>query len=1294
MIDHDNLQLLEDLDRALKFSIEVEEKKDLASIVNYDEVRDEIARQLMDLRDTPNRRETPLIYHLDVAAMYPNIILTNRLQPPALIDEQSCLSCDFYKPDADCQRKMKWSWRGEFFPADRSEVKMIRNQLEIEENFPSRFGDPTNAKRTWHQLSESEQQTHLRKRVSDYCRKVYRRIRDTKVEEKESIICQRENSFYVDTVRNFRDRRYEYKGKLKTWKRNLDMAAKDGDLPKIDEAKKMTVLMDSLQLAHKCILNSFYGYVMRKGSRWYSMEMAGIVCLTGANIIRMARQLVERIGRPLELDTDGIWCILPGSFPENFTFRCANGKTFTISYPCSMLNHLVHDEFTNHQYQELVDPESHKYETRSENSIFFEVDGPYRAMILPASKEEDKLLKKRYAVFNDDGSLAELKGFEVKRRGELKIIKIFQEEVFRMFLGGTTLEECYAEVATVANRWLDILYTKGKSTSDEELFDYISENRSMSKTLEEYGTQKSTSISTAKRLAEFLGDQMVKDKGLACKFVIAAKPAGAPVAERAIPVAIFSAEESVKRHFLRKWIKDNGMKDFDIRSILDWQYYLERLGSTIQKLVTIPAALQKVRNPVPRIRHPDWLLKRVTNSGKDVKQNRIDQLFAPTEGSAHVAMDMEDFGRASAAGSHIVGPVVHRTARQKAAVVETELELPDVMPDMHVDYRAWLAYQKIKWRIQRRDRKRGLDASGDEPAGKRRTLGGDVSSFFQYQNRSIMRGVWEVVQIVETDQPGVFRMWVMVDRQLYAVSMSVPRKFYVNSRTPDTNNKYNHVERTLPRSHVPYHLYEFVLSEQEYQECSDVYKSFAWHHDTIGVYETKVPLLFRSLSLGSVVTLDRTIKSARDKTMDDRYALDDFIPKTSASANYLLGDQLHYVYLYHSNTDDRHVFGLVVPQSGKLRVAVVDPYKNEDLPNLARDYGDKRARRFGDVDRADDAENQATSGIFPYPETLTVTTSYHVDEKGALRALQRALNEYRDERRGPTAILVQTPRQLAVFASHLRIINEFPCVAIPSRKVDNMYPALAWQRMAGRRLVSSFLEARDWLVDRLNFARYSNVPLGNIESDSVSFLSDLFYARALERNDVVQWYSSTERPDLGGREDDDNFYSTDEFVDTELNYPGSYNTICIEYQIHGLPINTILQSTYINEIEGADQYAGLTNADMKTIEQRFKDRQHAVNGEDADPNVDPDAPSFAAYKALRDLVKNWSKEYYVYGNPYGKTMLDNFYRWISSPSSKLFDPSIYGYLHGLMKKVLMQLLSEFKRLGAKVVFANFNKIIM
>ena len=66
----------------------------------------------------------------------------------------------------------------------------------------------------------------------------------------------------------------------------------------------------------------------------------------------------------------------------------------------------------------------------------------------------------RYAVFNEDGSLAELKGFEVKRRGELQLIKIFQSSVFESFLQGNSLQTVYESVAKVADYWLDILFTK------------------------------------------------------------------------------------------------------------------------------------------------------------------------------------------------------------------------------------------------------------------------------------------------------------------------------------------------------------------------------------------------------------------------------------------------------------------------------------------------------------------------------------------------------------------------------------------------------------------------------------------------------------------------------------------------------------------------------------------------------------------------------------------------------------------------------------------------------------------
>jgi len=50
------------------------------------------------------------------------------------------------------------------------------------------------------------------------------------------------------------------------------------------------------------------------------------------------------------------------------------------------------------------------------------------------------------------------------------------------------------------------------------------------------------------------------------------------------------------KHYLRKWTKQANMTDFDIRAILDWNYYIERLGSAIQKIITIPAALQVSRS--------------------------------------------------------------------------------------------------------------------------------------------------------------------------------------------------------------------------------------------------------------------------------------------------------------------------------------------------------------------------------------------------------------------------------------------------------------------------------------------------------------------------------------------------------------------------------------------------------------------------------------------------------------------------------------------------------------------------
>jgi DNA polymerase epsilon subunit 1 len=391
--------LADRLDDMLKFAIETENDCKMSEITNYDEVRDKILGGLHSLRDRPSRRETPLIYHLDVGAMYPNIILTNRLQPTAMVTADVCAGCVFNAADNRCKRVMEWKWKGEMFTASRAEYAHIKAQLETEsfsgaaadkidagavtkQAYGNRKGNvlegtaferksnddwkkgkgkgdafgggyrkntserarqeareallqqdkdddadsdsDDGANKAFAKLRDDTQQALLKKRMGEYSRKAYRKTHETREVLKDATVCQRENSFYVDTVRLFRDRRYHYKRELKRWKGLLEKAIAAEDIPAMKEAKSRTIQMESLQLAHKCILNSFYGYVMRKGSRWYSMEMAGVVTYLGAGLIMMARVLVQDIGITLELDTDGIWCCLPSSFPEDFTFTTSN----------------------------------------------------------------------------------------------------------------------------------------------------------------------------------------------------------------------------------------------------------------------------------------------------------------------------------------------------------------------------------------------------------------------------------------------------------------------------------------------------------------------------------------------------------------------------------------------------------------------------------------------------------------------------------------------------------------------------------------------------------------------------------------------------------------------------------------------------------------------------------------------------------------------------------------------------------------------------------------------------------
>ena len=70
---------------------------------------------------------------------------------------------------------MEWSWRGEFSPASRAEYQSIKQQLESEKIPPRAPGEPT---RSFHELGPQEQSEFTKKRLTEYCKRAYRKVTD------------------------------------------------------------------------------------------------------------------------------------------------------------------------------------------------------------------------------------------------------------------------------------------------------------------------------------------------------------------------------------------------------------------------------------------------------------------------------------------------------------------------------------------------------------------------------------------------------------------------------------------------------------------------------------------------------------------------------------------------------------------------------------------------------------------------------------------------------------------------------------------------------------------------------------------------------------------------------------------------------------------------------------------------------------------------------------------------------------------------------------------------------------
>ena len=77
-------------------------------------------------------------------------------------------------------------------------------------------------------------------------------------------------------------------------------------------------------------------------------------------------------------------------------------------------------------------------------------------------------------------------------------------------------------------------------------------------------------------------------------------------------------------------------------------------------------------------------------------------------------------------------------------------------------------------------------------------------------------------------------------------------------------------------------------------------------------------------------------------------------------------------------------------------------------------------------------------------------------------------------------------------------------------------------------------------------------------------------------------------------------------------------------------------------------------------------------------SYDETALASAAFRVLRSMVNAWLREVSQFRNIFADYQIIHFYRWLRSPHALLYDPALRKTLLNLMKKLFMQLISEFK----------------
>ena len=522
---------------------------------------------------------------------------------------------------------------------------------------------------------------------------------------------------------------------------------------------------------------------------------------------------------------------------------------------------------------------------------------------------------------------------------------------------------------------------------------------------------------------------------------------------------------------------------------------------------------------------------------------------------------------------------------------------------------------------------------------------------------------------------------MLIDQKIHPLIVKVPRQLYLNLKgqdLPDVDIEGCAVEKvthTLPNGHPSVHLFRLSMSEETYVKEAPKLTCLFNHPSVEGVYEKQLPLTVRAvLQLGSSCTVDETQKGVLGKGLGQGFDLS-ALQRTGAQKPYLSDPGIAYIYLYHLVAGERQIFAVFSTVKDEATIIVLDRSKDaQGLPSLERTYGDLLARRHQER-----GESQEQS--FDYQERIHFTVCQLTNKRKAYLELGDSLKKMRSDESRPTILVVQSPRR-RLLTNDVPILRDFPVLPLKFETSDSNLPPLGWQSFVVKRLITHYLSLASWVDHLVELARYGDIPLCNLERDDVRYLIDIAYARRLQRSNVVLWWSGGPLPDHAGYQKDDVPGLMETVQTPAVNNPGTYSSVCIELDVRNLSINTILTSSLINELEGSDSVA-------------FNPAISSVEDPDGASGVlySENAFASAGIAVLREMVKSWWTEA-CKGSNMADIMVQHLVRWVEHADSFLYDRSLHYYVQMMSRKAFQQLMTDFKRVGSHIVFANTNRLLL